>query len=278
MAAGANYLTFCMKNRKPMTKEDVLNLADLNLAEFVREMARWNASGEILEQNDLLLTKGANRSPATNFAICLNNGKDKSAAGIFDRIKSFYTEKNSGFSLHLRKHADAELEAICQQEKLLLIAEAPGMMIDKPFPDKKMPQGIEIRHVTEISGVVDFAAVTIQSYQSLGLRPKTGAKIFASPDRLLRPHNDIVVAYDQEQPVSAAMVIYSHSIAGIYWVGTVESARGKGMAEACVSAVTNEALKRGAPIVILQASKFGAPVYRRMGFIEFYRLSVVYVF
>jgi hypothetical protein len=29
-----------------MNKEDILNLADLNLAGFIREMARWNAAGE----------------------------------------------------------------------------------------------------------------------------------------------------------------------------------------------------------------------------------------
>jgi predicted GNAT family acetyltransferase len=67
------------------------------------------------------------------------------------------------------------------------------------------------------------------------------------------------------------MLIYSHAIAGIYWVGTVPGARGKGLACACVSAIVNDALQRGAPFVALQASKFGAPVYRRMGFTEFTR-------
>jgi len=254
-----------------MNKEDILQLADLNLAEFVREMARWNTTGEIFEQNDLLLTCGADRSPATNFAMCLNNRQGQSGADLFDRIKSFYGEKKSGFSIHIRKHADTELEHILEQNKISLMSDAPGMMRDKPFPYKKIPEGIEVRHITEVSDVVDFASVTTQSYQSLGLPPETGAKIFASPERLLKPSNDIVVAYDKDQPVSAAMVIYSHAIAGIYWVGTVQSARGKGLACACVSAVVNEALKRGAPFVILQASKFGAPVYRRMGFMEFTR-------
>ena len=67
------------------------------------------------------------------------------------------------------------------------------------------------------------------------------------------------------------MLIFSHTIAGIYWVGTVSDARGKGLAETCVRAVTNEAFRRGAPLVVLQASKFGAPVYQRMGFTEFTR-------
>jgi len=48
----------------------------------------------------------------------------------------------------------------------------------------------------------------------------------------------------------------------------VSGARGNGLAEACVRAVANVAFRRGAPVVVLQASKFGAPVYRRMGFTE----------
>lgn len=254
-----------------MNTEDILHLADLNLAEFVREMARWNAAGEILEQDDLLLMKGPGRSPATNFAICLNNRQGRSGADLFNHIQSFYRERKSSFSIHIRKHADAALESICTQEKMLLVSDVPGMMINKPFPDTKMPEGIEVRPVKEVLGVVDFASVVIESYQSLDMPPYVGKKIFASPERLLKPYNYLVVAYAKTQPVSAAMLLFSNSIAGIYWVGTVQSARGKRLAEACVKAVINEAFRRGAPLVVLQASKFGEPVYRRMGFTEFTR-------
>jgi len=254
-----------------MNTEDILHLADLNLAEFVREMARWNKAGEIVEQDDLLLTKGPGRSPDTNFAMCLNNRQGRSDADLFNHIQSFYRERKSGFSIHIRKHADAALESICTQEKMLLVSDAPGMMMDKPLPKKKMPDGVEIRPAVEVSAITDFISVTIQSYQSLGMRSEVGAKIFASPGRLLKPYNHIIVAYDKDQPVSAAMLIFSNSIAGIYWVGTVPGSRGKGLAETCVRAVTNEAFRRGAPLVVLQASKFGEPVYRRMGFTEFTR-------
>jgi hypothetical protein len=90
-----------------MNKQDILQLADQNLAESVREMARWNSTGEIFEQHDLLLTCGADWSPATNFAICLNNRQGRSGSDLFNRIKSFYAERKSGFSIHIRKHADA---------------------------------------------------------------------------------------------------------------------------------------------------------------------------
>jgi GNAT superfamily N-acetyltransferase len=122
-----------------------------------------------------------------------------------------------------------------------------------------------------IAGVVDFRTVSILSYETLGMPAWVGEQMFASPKRLLRPHIDMVVAYGEGRPVSAAMALYSHGIAGLYWVGTIPAWRGRGLGEACVSDVTNEALRRGARFVTLQASKFGAPLYRRMGFEEITR-------
>jgi ribosomal protein S18 acetylase RimI-like enzyme len=252
-----------------MPAEDVLRLSDLNLAAYIREMTRWNASGEIFEQDDLLLTKGPGTSPVTSVAMSLYNRDDPAAINRFDRIRSFYRERKSSFSIHIRKHADAPLEAICLREKMIRISDAPGMMTDHPLKDITASEGIEIRHVINVDGVMDFAAVTTQSYRSLGMPVQTGQQIFASPERLLQPHNYLVVAYDQEQPVSAAMILFSHSIAGIYWVGTVEHYRGRGLAHTCVCQVTHEAFRRGAPLVVLQASKFGEPLYKRMGFKEF---------
>jgi len=251
-----------------MNTKDILRLSDLNLAEYVREMTRWNTPGEIFEQNDLLLTKGSGTSPVTSVAISLCSEDDHTAVDRFDRIRSFYRERKSSFSIHIRKHADRALEAICLREKMIQISDAPGMMTDRPLQDITTPEGVEIRHIVNIGGVVDFASVTTQSYQSLGMPVQTGQQIFASPERLLQPYNYLVVAYDQEQPVSAAMILFSHSIAGIYWVGTLEHHRGRGLAHACVCQVTREAFRRGALMAVLQASKFGTPLYVRMGFKE----------
>ncbi len=251
-----------------MTNEDKIYLSDLNLAEYTREMTRWNTEGEIVEKHDLLLTRGKGNFPTTSVALNLNRTNKDSGADLFDRIRSFYKNKNASFSIHIRGHADAALEASCQKEQLIPISDAPGMVVDHPFENRTVPPGIELRPITTISGVKDFAEVTTQSYQSLGMPTYVGDHIFATPERLIGPHNYLIVAYEADRPVSAAMILFSHGIAGIYWVGTKESARGRGLAEACVRNVVNEAFACGARLVVLQASKFGAPLYRKMGFEE----------
>lgn len=251
-----------------MNRDDRIILSDLNLAEYTREVTRWNASGEIREEDELLITKGSCPFPTMCTAMTLGSISTDRAQAAFDHIRSFYLERKSPFSIHLRTHADEALEAICRREKMILIPEAPGMVTDRPLTKERIPEGISIRHVTDPAGVLDFAFVTKESYQSLGMPAWVCEQIFATPARLLRPHNDWVVAYEGARPVSAAMTLHSHGIAGLYWVGTLEPSRTRGFGEACVREAVNEAFRRGAGLVILQASKFGAPLYARMGFRE----------
>jgi ribosomal protein S18 acetylase RimI-like enzyme len=88
---------------------------------------------------------------------------------------------------------------------------------------------------------------------------------------MLRPHLITCLARCDGEPAAAALAILSHGIAGIYWVGTLESHRRRGLGEACTRAVGNAAFARGAAAVVLQASRQGEPVYLRMGYREITR-------
>ena len=90
-------------------------------------------------------------------------------------------------------------------------------------------------------------------------------------DRFTEPHIGSVVAYLDGVPSAAAQLLLSHGIGGVYWVGTVESARGKGLGEVVTRAVTNRAFELGAAAVTLQASSMGEPIYARLGYETLYR-------
>ena len=62
------------------------------------------------------------------------------------------------------------------------------------------------------------------------------------------------------------MTIVSHGVAGIYWVGSLEQARGKGLGRAITAAATNAGFDLGAEIASLQASPMGKPIYEAMGY------------
>ncbi len=254
-----------------MTNHDLIYLADLNYAESIRETARWANHCEILEQDDLLLIAGGGLTPQNNSAIRVGNHAWPPAEEMLEKVKSFFGSRKRGYSLYVRRHLDSDLEALCSLAKLMKIADTPGMAVHKPILSKGLPTEFKIKSIKDEAGAADFAAVAINSFQSLGMDREIGQKLFENPGRMIRPYNYLVAIYVNERPVSCAMIIFSHTIAGIYWVGTIESFRKKGLAEVCTTIVTNEAFRRGASSVILQASPFGEPIYRRLGFKEFTR-------
>lgn len=62
--------------------------------------------------------------------------------------------------------------------------------------------------------------------------------------------------------------------AGIFFVGTVPDARGRGLAGALLGQAVAEARGRGNDISTLQATKMGAPVYARLGYRHIGRLEM----
>ena len=61
----------------------------------------------------------------------------------------------------------------------------------------------------------------------------------------------------------------------MYFVGTVEAARGLGIGELVTRAVTDRAFDLGAAAVTLQASPMGEAIYARMGYVAAYRYSTL---
>jgi predicted acetyltransferase len=62
------------------------------------------------------------------------------------------------------------------------------------------------------------------------------------------------------------MTMVSHGVAGIYWVGSLERARGKGLGRAVTVAATNAGFGLGADVASLQASPMGKPIYLELGY------------
>jgi hypothetical protein len=254
-----------------MNQDELLHLSDLNLAEFHREISRWNPNTDIAEQGGILFVCGANTFPAINFVIRVGRRPQSPPDRLIFQAKEFFAKRKRSFTIIVRAHIDKDLLDKCKELKLYEISNSPGMFIKGVLEDRPLPDGVTLQHVTNMAMVNDFAEVVALSYTRLGLPEQAGRSVFSDPSAFLVPHLYAVVAYQDNKPASCALALMSHSIAGIYYVGTVEAARGMGLAEHCTRAVGNAAFKLGARCVILQASIYGEPVYKRMGYQEFTR-------
>ena len=82
------------------------------------------------------------------------------------------------------------------------------------------------------------------------------------------------IAWDGDTPSATASVLMCGEVAGIYLVGTLASARGRGLGSAVTLAALHHARERGARWGALQSSKMGESVYRAIGFVSHGMLSM----
>jgi len=253
-----------------MLERTLIELADENLAESHREFSRWHDRCVIVEEGGLLLTLGADRFPGVNFSMRAGPQRT-SPMELMERSQAFFRESADGFAIRTRMHCDDDLITYCQQRELACVGDSPGLVIEQPLPDESLPKGVSLSRVDDLAGAGELASVSVRAYHTIGLPVATGEKMFERVERLLSPHLHGVVAHVEGKPAAAAMVLLSHGIAGIYWVGTTPEARGHGLASHVTRAVGNWAFDHGAGAVVLQASKQGDPIYRAMGYREFTR-------
>ena len=252
-----------------MTPTELLELADLNLAEATRDLAR-RAGGTLHEEDGLLLWAGAHSLPVLcNGALCLDTHASDPRQ-LLERADAFFSARQRGYTFQIRAHLDTELAACATAAGFKDWGTSPGMVLDHPLPLTGGVRGFRIERVASDADARDFAEVMGQAYATYGMPADCAPAILGRREVQCAPHITTFLAREARTGAAAAgaMCISTHGVAGIYWVGTTPEQRGKGLGEACTRAAVDAGFARGARIANLQASVMGEPIYRRMGFVE----------
>jgi len=115
--------------------EMLLRYADLTLAEFFRQLARYGTGSRIHEQDGLLLFAGAHAqpNPFRNGAFSLDH---RLAAGdALERARDYFRPLNRSFVFWVRDR-DPDLARLCESEGLSLLEPEglPEMALEGPPP------------------------------------------------------------------------------------------------------------------------------------------------
>lgn len=257
-----------------MNPTDVVTLADANYAFFIAASAQWSREGEVLIRDGLQLVATKTRYPVGSFncALPLDEPGDAHRAERWLRAAiEFFNARDRGCSILLRGEKDGALGRLCADIGMEKASEAPGMALDSPTAPPDLQDNVRIVRLSSPQQLEDFANVVAAGFAQLKLPEEICRGMFEHPERLLAPHVHFYVAYVDDRPAATTLAIESHGISGIYWVATHPDMQRRGLASALMRHASNEAFDLGARRVILQASPFGEPVYRRLGYREFCR-------
>jgi len=242
----------------------LVRLGDLSYQEALREQARATG-GAIDERDGMLLIAGQGAHPIHNYAVRTDPAVDASAA--FDRARRTFDGRGYGFTVvTMNAHDDSSMGAAAAAGGLRALVSPPAMFCTRRLEDCAAPRNVRLERVQDAAGLDAFREVSKSAWTTYGIPEDVTAAIFARLSMVAAEHIAAVVAYDGARPLSCALVVLSHGIAGVYWVGTTPEGRGRGLAETCTRAVTNIGFDAGARMVTLQASPMGDPIYRRMGY------------
>jgi hypothetical protein len=256
-----------------------IRLGHLNLIDYCRTSTRWGKGGITAEADGILTYATASWIPIEcNGAF--REDDEVAADSVLEQAHSFFHPMGRGFSVKVREgdaigRVDDDLRGACERAGLSPFGESsPEMIRRSPVDPPEIRDGIELRPVATAQGLADFAAVNDEAYATYGMPAGEVVKVFGrAPAFLASPHVHAVVAYEDAQPLAAALAFLSHGVAGIYWVGTVSNARRSGLGEAVAAATTNWTFEQGASACTLQASPMGEPIYERMGYESLYRYT-----
>lgn len=136
----------------------------------------------------------------------------------------------------------------------------PGMALH-PLPRVPQPAaGVRIARVDEGS-LAEHVGMRLAD----GMPPEVVAALFSS-EFLADPDVEMFTAFLDGEAVGGSVAIRSGEVAGVYAVGTIETARHRGVGTAATWACVTAAEAWGCRTVVLRSSEMGFGVYRAMGF------------
>jgi hypothetical protein len=248
--------------------ESALERAHLNLVESSRLLFELDPGAEIEAGDGWLFGAGSADHPMiANAAFRLDDGLDP--AELLTHARAFFESRGRGFAVWARAGvaADRELISAAEAAGLKSAYEMPEMTLSERAAELPLGEGTELRRLKSAEEAVEYWRIAAAAYESIGFPPEVFG-FYEGLESLVVPGGSAAafLALLDGAPVSIAMTIVNHGVAGVYWVGSLAAARGKGLGRAVTAAATNAGFDLGADVASLQASPMGEPIYRAMGY------------
>ena len=242
-----------------MSGVDVARGAVLNEQELWRDMVRWSG-GLVHEDGGLLFVAG----PSSYLRVVIRMDGAVDGAGALRRSGEFFGEFEGGHIVLVREPDDTDLARAALAAGYTPAWTERPMALHEPPAASQLIAEVDVRAVSTPEEVLDYGTVVAEANDDPGERERAG--LLFHDRTILAPHIAAFVAYLDGAPVSCAMTLVSHGVAGVFYVATVERARRRGLGDALTRRAARAGFELGARAAWLGASEMGADLYRRIGF------------
>ncbi len=245
--------------------------AHRNLCDLTRWNARLDPRTVLLDESGVVAIAGTRDFPTARTAI--RSDASLSAERWVDTVAEFFTRHGRTGCVFTRVGADDDITELLGEQGFREWATSPEMVCDHALEAREPAPGITVRFADSPADISAYARIAAEAFSHLHLPPSAAYDGLDHPDVLLAGDCVVALAEQNGEPVAGAQVVLlgDEPLGYVGWVSCADAARGQGLGDTVTRAVTNEAFRRGATLVTLEASPFGEHTYARMGYREIYR-------
>lgn len=243
---------------------DELSEVDWNYLDASRVFVASSERGEYVERADVAIVCCGAPAEPLNWGFVKPPYGDLAATAA--AVRAYFAERALPFQLSIRElDGDRPLRELEESGWRRKREPTPGLTLAISASVPTVPAAPARLVIDRVRSPEELAAFRETAFRGFGY-PVAAAPAFLNERLLALPRLRLYTGRVDGVVVATSMLLATGSVAGIYWVATLEAQRGRGYGEALTWAAIVGGRELGCRIASLQASKLGRPVYARMGF------------
>lgn len=252
-----------------MVAEAEYLIVERNLRATMRFFGQASGAGEVAERDGMLLIDSGVDYAVFNIAMLTRPVATRdSLIARSATAARFFEQRNTRWSMWvcedlLPERVRRDAPAIFAEDRLKRLTDAPGMIADRLLaPDRPLP-AVQCRPVVDASTRSDFARITSANFE---IPYATCERVYEREQAWTHGYHGFV-GYHRGMAVTTVAVMMAAESIGIYSVGTLPGYRRKGYAESLIrQAIAHYTRRTGIERTVLQATRAGFDMYRKMGY------------
>jgi GrpB-like predicted nucleotidyltransferase (UPF0157 family)/GNAT superfamily N-acetyltransferase len=248
------------------TSDKIIKSMIANMNVHMTHFAQYLNAVELIRIPGYTLVNSNLPDDTFNYVLEADFNDDISASAQIKKIVNYFSANSIPFSWLLSPLEKPDnLSSLLLQHGFNKDEINVGMYLDLDmwqYPNDS-DTTLKIVQINNEAQFYDFANVLFNNQQAFTTYFSWVAQIITEEDPI-----KFYVGYVNGQAVTRGIIVYFAQVAGIYYISTAPDARNKGYATVMENFLLKQAADHGYHIAVLQASREGLSLHKRLGFKE----------